>query len=792
MAILGKGGGNSEKVTTITGTTLSGQTEGEAVFLSADGSFTTKEAADMKGTATARGGGGSSAWNSDSNHGQLIGYNYAPGYRGGPIYEYLTNGQFVGLFFGPSPTPSGSAANYMMLRTATKSGTTITHNHTVKSSVYGSIGGNNTIAHYGYHNAQIREIENDGTYTWFIVVGGYLTYVPAYRRAQAHIARSTNSSGALQWWHWGTTNGGQKNGWSPLGYNGGGGKFVTGTGSTNDYVQYLHHDFGNNTSAANHYITCRTAAFDKDSLQSDNATLTNAGTTITVVSPDNNNQDLGFISSSSADTTLAIINDDGTNNGPIGYKLVTASNGTTTATSLGAIPIGNFTTAANVQYMKHAQISTGVFCIIGLKQDNSNIIEMQKYTYDGNNTVAASGSLITITLPTTFTYPSMSNFLNYGGSESKFGAARWIYWYGDDQQGTTVKGTECFALEFNLNTGTLTRSYNIGLTGTNINSDQTNPLTGEITFTDGGLAYMGGRGNYENFTDQIHDLGSFLQTDKTEKAVGVALNTKTSLATDASVGLFAGKDSSDDLPSTAFVKKNNEFYTLKTGGSAFLDAAATLQHNQDPNKMPVTYFQYAPHRYTGSSVRYGYNSNWWTELGNEVAQLTSNSVGGTYRTIVNTSGRGGFLTCVIGPTSTNNNADETTTFKITVDGTLTTLAFSTAGYTNRYAYGRFILGALGDQIQQQSYTLAPNIGVFRIPSSGENRMNTDHSAQNFYNSTHYLPEMKDQLLSFPESCVRFETSLVVEVTHSVSSGGTGTSYGAHRCLAMYKLDAPSS
>ena len=787
---LGGSSGGGEKVTTVTGTTLSGQTEGEAVFLSADGSFTTKDAADMKGTATAGGGGGSSAWQSDSNHGQLIGYNYSPTYRGGPIYEFLTNGQFVGLFFGPSPSPTGSAANYMMLRTATKSGTTITHNHTVKSSSYGSIGGNNTIAHYGYHNAQIREIENDGTYTWFLVIGGYLTYSPAYRRAQAHIARSTNSSGALQWWHWGTTNGGQKNGWSPLGYNGGGGKFVTGTGSTNDYVQYLHHDFGNNTSSANHYITCRTAAFDKDSLQSDNATLTNAGTTITVVSPDNNNQDLGFISSSSADTTLAIINDDGTNNGPIAYKLVTASNGTTTATSLGAIPIGNFTTAANVQYMKHAQISTGVFCIIGLKQDNSNIIEMQKYTYDGNNTVAASGSLITITCPTTFTYPTMAHFLKYGGSESKFGAARWIYWYGDDQQGITVKGTECFALEFNLNTGTLIRSYNIGLTGTNTNSDQTNPLTGEITFTDAGLAYMGGRGSYEFFTDQIHDLGSFLQTDKTEKAVGVALNTKTSLATDASVGLFAGKDSSDDLPSTAFVKKNDEFYTLKTGGSAFLDAAATLQHNQDPNKMPVTYFQYGPNRYTSSSTRYAYNSNWWTELGNEVAQLTSNSIGGTYRTIVNTSGRGGFLTCVIGPTSTNANADETTTFKITVDGTLTTLVFNTAGYTHRHAYGRFILGALGDQPNVTN--IAPNIGVFRIQGSSENRMNTDHSAQNFYTSTHYLPEMKDQLLSFPESCVRFETSLVVEVTHSVSSGGTGTSYGAHRCLAMYKLDAPSS
>ena len=101
MAILGKGGGNSEKVTTITGTTLSGQTEGEAVFLSADGSFTTKEAADMKGIATAHGTGvdsDSTSWNSNSNRGQLVGYNYSPSYRGGPIYEYLTNGQFVGLF----------------------------------------------------------------------------------------------------------------------------------------------------------------------------------------------------------------------------------------------------------------------------------------------------------------------------------------------------------------------------------------------------------------------------------------------------------------------------------------------------------------------------------------------------------------------------------------------------------------------------------------------------------------------------------------------------------------------
>ena len=79
---LGGSSGGGEKVTTVTGTTLSGQTEGEAVFLSADGSFTTKDAADMAGTATARGGGGSSAWQSDSNHGQLIAYNYSPTYRG--------------------------------------------------------------------------------------------------------------------------------------------------------------------------------------------------------------------------------------------------------------------------------------------------------------------------------------------------------------------------------------------------------------------------------------------------------------------------------------------------------------------------------------------------------------------------------------------------------------------------------------------------------------------------------------------------------------------------------------
>ena len=198
--------------------------------------------------------------------------------------------------------------------------------------------------------------------------------------------------------------------------------------------------------------------------------------------------------------------------------------------------------------------------------------------------------------------------------------------------------------------------------------------------------------------------------------------------------------------------------------------------NSDPKKMLIGYDQYPLAYKVSTTSRYGYESDYWANIGNEMALLTSAGVANTYRTILNLSGKSGFLTCVCGQASVASagNAQEET-FKITVDGVETEIAANNTGMTYKRGYGRFYLMASYTHTARTETYYSRTVKLY--DSSGdEDQWNDDHRVVSSFGDQSWLVPSSNAVSMSPLTCVRFETSLKVETKCTLAVAGAPSSY----------------
>ena len=219
-----------------------------------------------------------------------------------------------------------------------------------------------------------------------------------------------------------------------------------------------------------------------------------------------------------------------------------------------------------------------------------------------------------------------------------------------------------------------------------------------------------------------------------------------------------------------------------------------VKYNKDPKKMPsyhsdnLTVWANTTTHYRSSDPC----TQFWNQVG--ATYITSNSVADTARTVVNISGKAGFLTHCWSPYVESQSG--TCTWVITVDGVATTVFYDGTGMgASSGSYQT--LGVLN----HGGSTIAANSGSYfmgKVTGFGSNFMhavatygtpyNTDQNARMGIGISPYPPEPAVAIAMAPLSCVRFENSLTVTVASNVSNS-SGTQ---HEAGVTYLLDGVSS
>ena len=212
--------------------------------------------------------------------------------------------------------------------------------------------------------------------------------------------------------------------------------------------------------------------------------------------------------------------------------------------------------------------------------------------------------------------------------------------------------------------------------------------------------------------------------------------------------------------------------------------------NRDPKRMPVR-------RILSTKLLLHKTDNGYINAGSSVfftgdffAKTSGNYAANTEVTLVNITGGSGYLTHVVGP-SDQDAAAGTTTFKITVDGLETAVAFDSTGLNAFVDYDRICLGYLPvgyDTNMQVSSRYAKYYGQSLYSGAGNYRNDDDsYISQNpGYFAT--LPNTALLIADTPQVCVRFETSLKVTITTSYISNNAHYRFSG----AVYLLDPPAS
>ena len=219
-----------------------------------------------------------------------------------------------------------------------------------------------------------------------------------------------------------------------------------------------------------------------------------------------------------------------------------------------------------------------------------------------------------------------------------------------------------------------------------------------------------------------------------------------------------------------------------------------VKYNKDPKKMP----SYHSDNLTvwANQSTYNRSSDPATQLWNSMgaAYITTASVADTARTVVNISGKSGFMTHCFSPYVDSQSG--TCTWVITVDGVATTIFYDGTGM-GASAGGYHTLGVLN----HGAYTIQANSSSYfmsHVTGFGSNFMhnvstygtpyNTDHNARMAIGVSPYPPEPAVAIAMAPLSCVRFENSLTVTVAANVNNS-TGSQ---HEAGVSYLLDGVSS
>jgi hypothetical protein len=219
---------------------------------------------------------------------------------------------------------------------------------------------------------------------------------------------------------------------------------------------------------------------------------------------------------------------------------------------------------------------------------------------------------------------------------------------------------------------------------------------------------------------------------------------------------------------------------MSWGDARSLTAAAASRWITNPKQLPVAIVNEANLSLkTSATVTNNFtavnSATSFTAMALRGAQ-TSVAVADTYVTLANLTGSG-FLFNVI--CATNTGAGYTPTIRITVDGTIYTISSSsTVNATFRLVLGALIsaapsvsaIGAVGTDI------ISPNAG----PDNGFSGANVG-GLYNPATASIMTPEM---ILAYGLPCLRFETSLIVEMKASLLASSANDRIGG----VSYRLD----
>jgi len=195
-------------------------------------------------------------------------------------------------------------------------------------------------------------------------------------------------------------------------------------------------------------------------------------------------------------------------------------------------------------------------------------------------------------------------------------------------------------------------------------------------------------------------------------------------------------------------------------------AAAGTPYERDPRALPILVAPESAFTIWDGSAQFLNGVDAWNHISRIGSMQTADPTTGT-RTIMNVSGRGR-LTGVIGPGVASGAA--TTTFTITVDGTV----YTVVGTTGHGSVNRVILGnifRLGTE-----FTTASHSGGFSGGTA------TRHANTTVLSGTGDTYVLSNPMLA--SRFIKFDKSLKVEVASSSVGGGTYQPYAA----AIWNLD----
>tara|TARA_R110000737_G_scaffold73909_1_gene102843 strand:+ start:355 stop:1035 length:681 start_codon:yes stop_codon:yes gene_type:complete len=216
--------------------------------------------------------------------------------------------------------------------------------------------------------------------------------------------------------------------------------------------------------------------------------------------------------------------------------------------------------------------------------------------------------------------------------------------------------------------------------------------------------------------------------------------------------------------------------------------------NRDPNNLQSTiddraYFQLnvqASPRTSNSS--YFWSSNFLTKTDSSFSQNTS-------KTIIDLTGGSGYLTNIVCPTVPSGYNTFTHLIKITIDGAETSLFFDSNNWHSDFTgeNKRLVLGYLDNRVDQYIGSVDGYVNTTTFNDLVHYNgpvWDADHSwiAPYPQREYHFLPNPSGLKSTHPEACVRFETSLKVEITCNFPS----TSATNRNAGVVYILDAPAS
>ena len=547
--------------TPITGTAVQALTAGDGVYLTQAGSFAKQGRASFVGPAVDT-SDSQSPYTDNSGHGKYVGRG---NYRSG---EWLSTGHFLQL---GRQVNNGTGNNYYGFRTYT-----MNSDRTLVEAAWISSAGA-VSQFYQQHGMEARELFSDATYT-YVGVGVFWRNGNNYGLVRPHILKITNATGAMIQMRGGDQNAYYSADICNIAYQGGGGGIFYADG-------VVVHAYGYNASTNGYNNRFRVEAGVYNPATHTGNLITTFTQTYIGSQPADNYTPIDFLEHDAASRTFISFE---TLDADVDSRTVTkhvfAADATCTTTTISsAFALANITALPAVSGSSYGnagsrifKISAGVYAMC--VQASATTYCIQKFTYDGNTTLAQSGNLVTLTLPAglEFQYPMQT-----GGTHRTHqklvnnDPTRLIIQTATGTTSATANNLKrMWVGEINLVAGTLTwAKSSYGLEPGGAFPYNTNVIVGpENTYV-----LSNNAGGNEGHDYQIYGNGYFTVDTISKEIVGVSLADAAAGATNASVALFDGLQSTTALPAGTYVQKNGQYYLQDIEGSSLGTPVRKLQ-----------------------------------------------------------------------------------------------------------------------------------------------------------------------------------------------------------------------